>query len=184
MALFFAAGAAAATGSEPGTAWLEAAEHREPEAGSEPDAAPPAVDQAALDDLGDRLRRYRAVPLPQGHGWDRGVDAAYLADLVRHWADAYDWRTHEEQVRAWPWVRSHGDGLPLRAVHQRSGRPGSPALLLLHGWPDSVLRFSEGAAAADATWTSWCRPCPASRSRSRSTPPASGRGRWPPRAPR
>ena len=141
VALFFAAGAAAATGTEPDAAWLEAGAVAE--ARSEPDAAPPAVAQAALDDLGDRLRRYRAVPLPQGHGWDRGVDAAYLAGLVRHWADAYDWRAHEEQVRAWPWVRSRGDGLPLRAVHQRSGRPGSPALLLLHGWPDSVLRFAK-----------------------------------------
>ena len=70
------------------------------------------------------------------------MDAAYLADLVRHWAEAYDWRAHEEQVRSLPWVRSDGDGLPLRAVHQPSGRPRSPALLLLHGWPDSVLRFS------------------------------------------
>lgn len=141
VALFFAAGATTATGTEPATAWLAAGPA--PEAGSAPDAAPPAVDQAALDDLTGRLRRYRAVPLPQGHGWDRGVDTAYLAELVRHWAEAYDWRAREAEVRAWPWVRRRGDGVPLRAVHQRSSRPGSPALLLLHGWPDSVLRFAK-----------------------------------------
>ena len=141
VALFFAAGVATATGSEPGLAWLEAGPA--PQAASEPDAAPPAVDEAALDDLGERLRRYRAVPLPRGHGWDRGVDAAYLADLVRHWAEAYDWRTHEEQVRSWPWVRSRGDGSRSGRSTSAAAARGARPLLLLHGWPDSVLRFAK-----------------------------------------
>ena len=141
VALFFAAGVRTATGADPDAAWLDAA--APPATGSAPDAAPPAVGQAALDDLRERLRRFREVPLPHGHGWDRGVDPAHLRALVQHWAEAYDWRAHEEQVRAWPWVRSSGGAVPLRAVHQRSTRPGSPALLLLHGWPDSVLRFAK-----------------------------------------
>ena len=66
VALFFAAGAAAVTGTDPGTDWLETAAVPEERAKSESgsDAAPPAVDQAALDDLAERLHRYRAVPLP------------------------------------------------------------------------------------------------------------------------
>ncbi|GAA3558432.1 hypothetical protein GCM10022197_12190 [Microlunatus spumicola] len=147
VALFFAAGAQAATGAERDPGWLDGPDAAEAESRPEPhaasDAAPPPVGQAALDDLHERLRRFREVPLPRGHGWERGVDAAFLRDLVRHWAETYDWRAHEEQVRAWPWVRSSGGEVPLRAVHQRSGRPGSPALLLLHGWPDSVLRFAK-----------------------------------------
>lgn len=106
-------------------------------------AAPPAVDQGALEDLRDRLRRYRAVPLPRGHGWSRGVDAGSLADLLGYWLETYDWRQHERQIRALPWVRTDGSGMPLRAVHQCGGNSGRPAVLLLHGWPDSILRFGK-----------------------------------------
>ena len=104
--------------------------------------APPAVDEAALDDLRDRLRRYRAVPLPRGHGWDRGVDADFLTDLLTYWSQQYDWRRHETQIRALPWVRTDRGEVPLRAVHQRGGTGDRAAVLLLHGWPDSVLRFT------------------------------------------
>ncbi len=33
--------------------------------------------------------------------------------------------------------------MPLRVVHQRAAAPDSAAVVLLHGWPDSVLRFSK-----------------------------------------
>ena len=70
-------------------------------------------------------------------GWDRGTESEWLADLVGYWADSYDWRAHEEVIRSLPWERAG----QLRVVHQRAADPDAVAVLLLHGWPDSVLRF-------------------------------------------
>jgi pimeloyl-ACP methyl ester carboxylesterase len=70
-------------------------------------------------------------------GWDRGVDADYLAELVAYWATAYDWREHETRIRALPWMSAG----PLRVIHQRAAERDAPVVVLLHGWPDSVLRF-------------------------------------------
>src|SRR4029453_15827632 len=98
--------------------------------------APEATTQAVIDDLQARLRAFRPVPVPDGWGWRRGVDPAYLADLVAYWAGSYDWRVHEERIRRLPWTST-----ATRAIHQRSADAGAPAVLLLHGWPDSVLRF-------------------------------------------
>src|SRR4051794_26947229 len=36
-----------------------------------------------------------------------------------------------------PWARTSR----LRAVHQRAAVPSATAVVLLHGWPDSVLRY-------------------------------------------
>jgi Epoxide hydrolase N terminus len=80
------------------------------------------------------------VPLPPGTGWSRGTDADYLADLVAYWAESYDWRAHEERILAAPWVRTGTAGTALRSIHIRAG-DGAPAVVLLHGWPDSFLRF-------------------------------------------
>ena len=101
---------------------------------------PERVDQDVLDDLRRRLRATRRVPLVEGVGWDRGTDPDYLADLVADWADRYDWRPHEERLLALPWVSTGRGDTGLRAVHQPSS-PDAPTVVLLHGWPDSFLRF-------------------------------------------
>ena len=103
-------------------------------------SALPAAPDAVLVDLRERLRRFRAVPTAAGRGWERGVDPEYLSALVQYWADAYDWRTHEERIRALPWVEVTSTAVPLRVIH-RPGPRSAPVVLLLHGWPDSVLRF-------------------------------------------
>lgn len=100
--------------------------------------APEPVDQSILDDLRERLRSTRAPVLPAGLGWEKGTDAGYLAELIRYWADSYDWRPHEERIRALPWVRTSNG---TRAIHQRAPDESAVTVVLLHGWPDSVLRF-------------------------------------------
>lgn len=99
--------------------------------------APDLVSDDILRDLRDRLRATRAAALPEVPDWSRGTDARYLARLVVEWSEGYDWRRHEVRIRALPWVRTRG----LRAVHQRAADRHAPVVVLLHGWPDSVLRF-------------------------------------------
>ena len=101
------------------------------------DAAPPLVEQPVLDDLRARLLAYRPVADTRTPGWDRGTERGYLAELVRYWAEEYDWRPHEQRIRALPWEQAGG----LRVVHQRSADANATAVVLLHGWPDSVLRY-------------------------------------------
>jgi pimeloyl-ACP methyl ester carboxylesterase len=101
------------------------------------DAAPPLVEDAVLDDLRDRLRAFRRVETTGTAGWDRGTEPEYLADLLATWADDYDWRPHEARIRALPWARTSR----MRVVHQRAADDRATAVVLLHGWPDSVLRY-------------------------------------------
>ena len=75
--------------------------------------------------------------MPPGFGWARGVDGDYLADLLAYWAGVYDWREHEARIRGLPWVVSG----QIRAIHLRAPDAGAVPVLLLHGWPDSILRF-------------------------------------------
>jgi pimeloyl-ACP methyl ester carboxylesterase len=102
---------------------------------------PPATPAAVLDDLRDRLRRFHAVPTAvTSDPWERGVDARSLLDLVDHWATDYDWSQHERRIRSLPWVEA-GDRWRVRMIHQRADDPAATTVVLLHGWPDSVLRF-------------------------------------------
>lgn len=111
------------------------------------DAAPPEVPDAAVRDLRRRLELYRPVPLVPGDGWRLGVPGAYLGALLDHWRTEYDWRVHEKRIRDHPWAVA-GRERPLRVIHL-SRDPDAATVVLLHGWPDSVLRFERLLPALD-----------------------------------
>jgi pimeloyl-ACP methyl ester carboxylesterase len=93
------------------------------------------------DDLRDRLRRTRRVPTPWSEDGTRGFGGVHLDELLDYWAEEYDWGLHERRINALPWETLQAGDTELRVIHQRSTDPDAPAVVLLHGWPDSVLRF-------------------------------------------
>jgi pimeloyl-ACP methyl ester carboxylesterase len=93
------------------------------------------VADAVLADLHARLAITRWPVAAAGVGWDRGTDPEFLRELLNRWRTGYDWRRHEAELNELPHFRADG----LHFVHQQTGS-GIP-LLLLHGWPDSFLRF-------------------------------------------
>jgi pimeloyl-ACP methyl ester carboxylesterase len=98
------------------------------------------VDDAVLDDLRTRLARARFPDEIDGVGWEYGVPARYLRDLVSHWHDVFDWRAQEARLNELPQFRAPVDGHDIHFVHVRSGDDAFP-LLLLHGWPGSFTEF-------------------------------------------
>jgi pimeloyl-ACP methyl ester carboxylesterase len=93
------------------------------------------------DELAERLRRTRRVTTPWGDDGTRGIGTARLDELLKYWETGYDWRVHEQRIAELPWVTVSADESELRVIHQRSADAGAPVVVLLHGWPDSILRF-------------------------------------------
>jgi epoxide hydrolase len=99
------------------------------------------IPDAAIADLRQRLAATRwPAPLP-GPPWQRGVPVDYLRDLAQHWAEVYDWREHERELNSYPQLHTDVDGQNLHFLHVRSPQPAATPLLLLHGWPGSVVEF-------------------------------------------
>lgn len=99
------------------------------------------IPEGDLDDLRDRLDRTRwADDLPDA-GWDYGVPAGHVRELVRYWREEYDWRAHEARINAYPQSTTTIDGQRVHFLHVRSAEPGALPLILTHGWPGSVAEF-------------------------------------------
>ena len=98
------------------------------------------VPQAMLDDLHERLDRTR-WPDAIADNWDRGTAPGALRHLVDHWRNAFDWRVIERGFAEQDHNMVQVDGVDLHVL--RAGTPGAPPLLLIHGWPDSFLRFED-----------------------------------------
>src|SRR3712207_5662986 len=96
------------------------------------------------DDLDDLHRRLDATRWPDelpGVGWARGVPLAYLKELADHWRHRYDWRAHEARLNEIPQFTTEIDGTRVHFLHVRSAVEGATPLMLIHGWPGSVVEF-------------------------------------------
>lgn len=105
------------------------------------EATPAMITDDAIADLADRVRRTRRVANPWGADPSRGIPAGDLGALLDYWATGYDWRIHEARIRSLPWAVTGEGRNSLRSIHRPSTNPAATTVVLLHGWPDSVLRF-------------------------------------------
>lgn len=102
----------------------------------------PRVDDEQIERLRTRLRSTRWPDQVPGTGWDLGTDREYLQDLTRYWADSFDWRTVEERLNFWPNALYERSAQPIHFVQAcADSRASRSAILLLHGWPGSILEF-------------------------------------------
>ena len=99
------------------------------------------VDEAALEDLRDRLRRARWPEREPVGDWSQGVPLDYLRELCAYWAGGYDWRATEARLNQIPQFTTSIDGLEIHFLHVRSPHPGAVPLVMTHGWPGSFLEF-------------------------------------------
>ncbi len=100
-----------------------------------------AVPQSDLDDLRTRLQRTRWTDELPGAGWERGVPVSYLRELAGYWAEKFDWRAQEATLNEYPQFTTEIDGQRVHFLHVRSARTDATPLLLIHGWPGSVVDF-------------------------------------------
>jgi pimeloyl-ACP methyl ester carboxylesterase len=101
------------------------------------------VPDDAIADLRERLARTRFPDQAPGAPWAYGTDVAYMEELVRYWQTGFDWRAQEARLNAFPQYRASLHGINVHFLHVPGNAPEPLPLLLLHGWPGSVLEFLE-----------------------------------------
>ena len=122
-----------------------------------PFVIPKMIPLSEQEELRDRLSRARwSDQAPgfaiAGHPYGTSLDAA--ASLASHWASSFDWEESEtvQKLQALSHFETSIGGMRIHFIHQLAEVPEhnrSPCgrriirlpLLLLHGWPGSVLEF-------------------------------------------
>jgi epoxide hydrolase len=99
------------------------------------------VSDAQLEDLRDRLAATRWPDQLPGEAWERGVPTGYLRELAEYWGGDYDWRAHEARLNELPQFATEIDGTTVHFAHVRSPEADATPLLLIHGWPGSIVEF-------------------------------------------
>jgi pimeloyl-ACP methyl ester carboxylesterase len=101
------------------------------------------VPDPVLTDLKQRLSRARFADEIPDVGWDYGTNLAYLKSLVDYWRDHYDWRAQETRLNQFDQFKTSIDGVEIHFIHQRSKNAVAMPLLLLNGWPSSIVEYEK-----------------------------------------
>src|SRR4051794_10375321 len=99
------------------------------------------VPQSEVDDLRRRLTSARWPREIDRTRWADGITVDAMHGLVERWRDGFDWRAEEASLNRFPQAVTEIGGQRLHAVHRPSPRAGAQPLVLLHGWPSTVVEF-------------------------------------------
>jgi pimeloyl-ACP methyl ester carboxylesterase len=94
-----------------------------------------------VDDLKERLGNTRWPEELPGAEWSRGVPMDYLKELAEYWQTKYNWRAHESQLNEYPQFTTTIEGQTVHFLDVQSPEPDAIPLMLIHGWPGSVVEF-------------------------------------------
>lgn len=99
------------------------------------------IPDAILLDLRRRLAQAKWPDQLAGTTWEHGVDIATMRKLAAYWEKQYDWRAQEARINRFEQFTTEIDGQSIYFIHQRSPRADAIPLLLIHGWPGSIVEF-------------------------------------------
>ena len=99
------------------------------------------VPESALKDLRQRLLNTRLPDEPPLDPWNTGTSVTYLKRLLDYWRDGFDWRAQEAKLNAFRQFTVPLAGIDVHFIYEQGSGPNPVPLLLLHGWPGSVVEF-------------------------------------------
>lgn len=101
---------------------------------------------AALRDQLSDLSKIRA-PL-ESVKYEYGMNTDYLKTVINYWRDEYltKWSERQAHLNKYPQFKTQIQGLDIHFIHVKAKEDANRKqypLLLLHGWPGSVVEFYE-----------------------------------------
>jgi len=99
------------------------------------------IPETALADLRERLGRTRLPDEPPVAPWVTGSALSYMKDLISYWKDGFDWRAQEARINAFPQYTARLGDIDVHFIHAPGKSSAATPLLLMHGWPGSIVEF-------------------------------------------
>jgi pimeloyl-ACP methyl ester carboxylesterase len=96
-----------------------------------------------IDDLRRRIATTRLPTRELVQDRSQGVQLATIKELVRYWAEDYDFGRIEARLNALPQFMTEIDGVEIHFIHVRSKQEDAMPLIMTHGWPGSVIELLE-----------------------------------------
>ncbi|MDA9137880.1 epoxide hydrolase [Candidatus Pelagibacter ubique] len=99
------------------------------------------ISDQEIDSIYNKIKKYPWHEMPDDGGWEYGTNLDYLKELSNYWVNNFDWRKSEAQLNRFLNFKSKVDDIDIHFIHEKGSGSNPTPLLLMHGWPGSVIEF-------------------------------------------
>ena len=100
-----------------------------------------SISEDVLTDLRTRINSTRWPDPAPGAEWSQGTDLQYLQEFLGHWANEFDWHTHERNLNTFDHFLADINGTRIHFVHAKAKHGQGIPLILTHGWPSTFIEM-------------------------------------------
>jgi pimeloyl-ACP methyl ester carboxylesterase len=99
------------------------------------------INRSVLDDLKARINATRWADEIDNEKWEYGTNKKYLQELCNYWKTDFNWKAQEDYLNSFQHYKTNIDNTGIHFIHEKGRGTSSVPLLLIHGYPDSFVRF-------------------------------------------
>ena len=99
------------------------------------------ISKKILEGINTKVKNYPWHEMPEDKGWEYGTNLGYLKDLSDYWVKDFNWKKHEAEINKFSNFKSKVDDIEIHFIHEKGSGSNPTPLLLMHGWPGSVIEF-------------------------------------------
>jgi microsomal epoxide hydrolase len=94
-----------------------------------------------LEKIYTKVKNYPWHEMPDDGGWEYGTNFDYMKEISNYWVKSFDWRKHEAEINKFSNFKTNIDNIDIHFIHEKGSGPNPTPLLLMHGWPGSIVEF-------------------------------------------
>ena len=100
-----------------------------------------SISKKTLSRIYKKVKKYPWKNIENIHGWKLGTNYNYLKKISKYWHTKFNWKKQEDKINSYSNYITNVNGIKIHFIKEKSSNPKSKPLLLLHGWPGSVVEF-------------------------------------------
>ena len=101
------------------------------------------INEDQITNIKSKIEHYPWSSIENMEGWTHGTSKKYLKELCDYWVKEFNWKKHEQLINNFKNYKTNVDGVDIHFIKEEGSGENPKTLLLLHGWPGSVVEFLE-----------------------------------------